>query len=115
MDIQSIRAAVLATPRKTQDVATPFWPGTDGQIVIADQDMSVLTDLSPMAKTDPAGYRAALIAQVLVSKETGEPIFEPADRDSIKAQASVVMALTKPINEFFGFNAKEAVEEAKND
>lgn len=115
MDAQSIRAAAMATPRKTQDLSTPFWPGTDGTIVIADQDMSILTDMSSMAKSDPAGYRAALIVQVLASKETLEPAFQLADRDWIKSQASVCMALVKPINEFFGFNAKDAVEEAKND
>ncbi|BCL83171.1 hypothetical protein ccbrp13_56360 [Ktedonobacteria bacterium brp13] len=114
MNGQSIREAAMATPKKTQDVATPFWPTTDGQVAIADQDMGTLTAMRELAKTDPAGYPAALICKVLISKETGDPVFADADRDWIKGQASVVMALIHPINEFFGFETKAAVEAAKN-
>lgn len=116
MNGQSIRELAYQTPRKTQDIATPFWPGTDGQIVIVDVPMDVLTELKELAKKDPSGYSAALIIKVLASKETLEPIFTDADRDFIKGQASVVMALITKINTFFGFGSvKEAIEAAKNE
>lgn len=114
MNGQSIREAAMAAPKKTQDVPTPFWPGTDGQIVIADMNTSDLSALSDLAKTDSGSYGAALVIKALASK-TGEQIFTDADRDWLKARASVVMPLTKTIQEFLGLSGKEAIKEAKND
>jgi hypothetical protein len=114
MNGQSLREAAMQAPRKTQDVSTPFWPGTDGQIQIADTPIDDLTLLSPLAKTDSASYSAALIIKTLISKETQEPVFSDADRDWLKASGSVVMALITPINEFFGFDTKKAIDAAKN-
>jgi hypothetical protein len=114
MDAQSIRAAAMATPKKVQDIATPFWPGTDGQIVIADQNMDDIMALQPLASTDPSAYGSAMIVRSLVSKETGEPAFSDADRDWIKTQGSVVLTLMPLINAFLGLKAKDAVAAEKN-
>lgn len=116
MDTQSLREMAMATPRKTQDIATPFWPGTDGQIAIADMNIDDITALRPLAASDPGSYSAALVIKALVSKETGEQIFSDADRDSLKAQASVLLPVVSEINEFLGFGStiKAVVAAAKN-
>lgn len=113
MNGQSIREAAMSTPRKTEDIATPFWPTADGSVAIADIPMSEIMILKDLAKPDPAGYSAALAIKVLISRETGEPIFSDADRDWLKSQASVLMALITPVNKFFGFDTKDIIEETK--
>src|SRR4051812_1799073 len=109
MNGQSFREVAYQTPRKVEDVATPFWPGTDGHAMIADTPMDELAQLQKLAGSDPAAYSAALIIKCLIVKETGEPAFTDADRDWIKSQGSVILQLVPKINEFFGFDVKGAV------
>jgi hypothetical protein len=122
-ELQSLRQAAFDTPMKMQDVATPFWAGTDGKFAIGDIPADELMRISEVAKTDKASYVAILICRALVSRRTGKPVFGrfkedgsfvPTDADAIKAQGSVCMALIGPINEFFGFDTKAALEAAKN-
>jgi hypothetical protein len=122
MDIQSLREIALSTPMKMQDIDTSFWPGTEGQIAIGDIPSDELMAISSFAKVDKATYVAMLICYALVERTTGKRIFGrykedgsfiPSDADAIKAQGSVCMNLIGPINEFFGFDVKAAIEEAK--
>jgi hypothetical protein len=114
MNTMSLREMAMQAPRKQRDVPTPFWPGTDGHFAIADVPMPDLVLMRDLAKTDPAGYSAALIIKTLINKFSGETAFSDADRDWLKGQGSVVMALITPVNEFFGFDTKKAIEDAKN-
>ena len=111
---QSFREEAYNTPRKTQDIATPWWPKFDGHMAIADVPTPELTALQPLAKQDPAAYSAALIIRALIIKDTGEQAFNDADRDHLNESGSIVMALMKEINKFFGLDTKAAVEAAKN-
>ena len=114
MNTASLRETIMQTPRKVQQIATPFWPGTDGTIAIGDVPMDVLTSLRDLAKRDASSYSAALAVAVLVNVSNGEKLFSDADRDWLKQHSSNLMPLVTKINEFFGFNTKDAVEAAKN-
>lgn len=114
MDTQSLREAALNAPIKQEDIATPFWPGTDGHVAIGDVPTDELTALSSLAKEQNGMYSSALICRALINKETGEQLFSDADRDMINKQGSTVIKLMKQLNSFFGFDTKAAIEAAKN-
>jgi hypothetical protein len=114
MSTVSLREMAMQSPRKQEDVPTPFWTGTDGHFAIADVPMKELVLLRPLAKSDSASYTAAIIIKALINKFTGEQAFSDADRDWLATQASICMTLIGPINIFFGFDTKAAVEAAKN-
>lgn len=110
----SFREDAYQTPRKIEDVATPWWPKWNGHMAIADVPMHELTAMQSLARADSAAYSAALIIKTLIIKDTGEQAFQETDRDYLGQNGSIVMELMREINAFFGFDTKDAIALAKN-
>jgi hypothetical protein len=114
MNTQDIRAEAFATPLKQEDVPTPFWPKSDGQVAITDIPTDELHELQPLSKKDQAAYIAALLCRALVNKHNGERIFADADRDMVKKfGGSMLTPVFKQVATFFGTDVEKAVAEAK--
>lgn len=118
MDTQSLREAALNTPRKQEALATPFWPGTDGHVALLDVATDEITELRQSLmegdRKDPAAFTAALLCRALINKETGERLFQDADRDAVKKMgSSITNPIAKQLTQFLGLDTKAAVEDAK--
>lgn len=114
MNTQDIREEAFATPLKQEEVATPFWPKSNGHVAITDIPADELQQLHPLSKQDQGAYTAALLCKALVNKNNGERIFADADRDMVKKMgASMLAPVFKQVATFFGVDVEKAVAEAK--
>lgn len=118
LDIQSLRAAALNSPLKQEDIATPFWRGTDGQFALADIPNDELMQLRKNIDTTSVTgvFAATLICRALVKRTTGERVFTDADRDMVAHMGtSVLTPIFLQISRFYGLGTdiKDAIEDAK--
>lgn len=117
MDTQSLREMAINTPRKQEDIATPFWPGTNGHVAIVDVPTDEITELRKALieeQKDPAAFTAALLCRALINKWTGEQMFQDTDRDTVKKMgSSITNPIAAQLTKFLGLEAKTAIEEAK--
>ena len=111
--MSDLREKILNAKPKQQDVATPFWEGTDGCIALQDIPAGDLGTLQIQLQEDPMKLAAATLCKALIDKRTGERIFSDADRDAVMhLGTSVLTPLMQQVGEFFGMDA-EAVERTK--
>lgn len=111
---QLIRETILATPRKQEDVPTPWWPTLDGHIALRDVGTDTILALEHVRQKNQAHYIAALLIKALIHKETNEQIFAEADREAVAALGLTVLnPIFAQVRAFFGLGETNAVAEAK--
>lgn len=115
MNTQDIREEALNTKLLQEDVPTPFWPKSNGHVALVDIPTDELNELAPLSKKDQAAYIAALLCKALINKDTGEHIFQEADRDMVKRMGGAMLTpVFKQVGAFFGTaDVNKAAAEAK--
>lgn len=114
--------ALKANDLRTQKVTSSFWKDADGNPFEAEARSLSLTEKSSLIKEytdeddelDSHGLTGALLIRCLYDLETGEQIFEEADRDALFAKnAMAVEEIGKPVMNLNGLGNAKAVEEAE--
>lgn len=114
IDTQSIREEILNTPRKQEDVPTPWWPRSDGHIALRDVPTDEILALESVKNKSQGLYVAALLIKALINKDTGDPIFADADREAVsKLGLTTLNPIFEQVQTFFGIGNKTAVADAK--
>jgi hypothetical protein len=109
---QEARAFILASRPKVQELATPWWPELDGKLALRDIPAAHLLQVQNLDDQQAAAF---LITESVCWRQTGDPVFQPTDREAVlQLGISILMPLVQAISAFLGIQApNETIAQAK--